>query len=363
MKINNETKVGILAIASILILVWGYKFLRGQNILVSSTTLYVEYANASQIKISAPVLIHGLEVGVIKNVELEPKKQQSVLVTLKMNKGIYVPKNTIAYIFSQSLTEGKAVELVFDKPCNGADCAADGDFLQGRTKGMIASMMGEPDELARYTDVLKNGMTGVLDSLDKQLSGNEKNSIAISLRDLQTIIANLKNVTGQLNSVLGASAGSLKATMNNLQSISGNIQGSNAQVKELISNAAAFSQQLKAMDLATTSKNANAAIATLDATLKNTEKTVATLDKVVKKIDSGDGTLGQLINDKKLYNNLEGLTRDFSRTNKNLDFLLQDFRLNPKRYINVSVFGKSQKEYKKPETDPAFDGSARDSLK
>ena len=63
-------------------------------------------------------------------------------------------------------------------------------------------------------------------------------------------------------------------------------------------------------------------------------------------MDSGDGTLGKLMNDEKLYNNLNKASRE-------LDLLLQDLRLNPKRYVNVSVFGKKQKEYELPEDDPA----------
>jgi phospholipid/cholesterol/gamma-HCH transport system substrate-binding protein len=67
---------------------------------------------------------------------------------------------------------------------------------------------------------------------------------------------------------------------------------------------------------------------------------------MLAKIESGEGTLGQLVNNEELYNNL-------SEASKELDLLLQDFRLNPKRYVNVSVFGKKQKEYEVPEADPA----------
>jgi len=73
---------------------------------------------------------------------------------------------------------------------------------------------------------------------------------------------------------------------------------------------------------------------------------VASLDKVLAKIERGDGTLGKLMNDKALYANLNSASRE-------LDLLLQDFRLNPKRYVNVSVFGKKQKSYEVPEDDPA----------
>ncbi|MEH6514941.1 MAG: MCE family protein, partial [Maribacter arcticus] len=72
----------------------------------------------------------------------------------------------------------------------------------------------------------------------------------------------------------------------------------------------------------------------------------ASLDQITQKMKNGDGTLGLLMNDKELYSNLNSTSRE-------LDLLLQDFRLNPKRYVNVSVFGKKQKDYTVPEQDPA----------
>ena len=73
---------------------------------------------------------------------------------------------------------------------------------------------------------------------------------------------------------------------------------------------------------------------------------MANLDQLTAKIENGDGSMGLLMNDKELYSNLNNASRE-------LDLLLQDFRLNPKRYVNVSVFGKKQKDYELPEDDPA----------
>ena len=67
---------------------------------------------------------------------------------------------------------------------------------------------------------------------------------------------------------------------------------------------------------------------------------------MLAKIEAGEGSLGKLTQDEELYNNLSNASRE-------LDLLLQDFRLNPKRYVNVSVFGKKQKDYTVPEDDPA----------
>lgn len=60
-------------------------------------------------------------------------------------------------------------------------------------------------------------------------------------------------------------------------------------------------------------------------------------------VQSGKGTLGKLAKDEALYDN-------FAKTSKELELLLQDLRLNPTRYVNVSLFGKN-KPYKAPVND------------
>jgi phospholipid/cholesterol/gamma-HCH transport system substrate-binding protein len=51
----------------------------------------------------------------------------------------------------------------------------------------------------------------------------------------------------------------------------------------------------------------------------------------MSRIEKGEGTLGMLINDDKLYKDLE-------KSASELNLLLEDIRLNPKRYVRVSVF-------------------------
>jgi phospholipid/cholesterol/gamma-HCH transport system substrate-binding protein len=54
--------------------------------------------------------------------------------------------------------------------------------------------------------------------------------------------------------------------------------------------------------------------------------------------------MGKLLTDEELYKNLK-------KTSKELEMLLEDVRLNPTRYINVSVFGKKNKPYIAPVSD------------
>ena len=84
--------------------------------------------------------------------------------------------------------------------------------------------------------------------------------------------------------------------------------------------------------------------ADLGKTAKNLQKTLANVDKVMADLQAGKGTMGKMLNDEVLYNNL-------SKTSKELELLLQDVRLYPTRYVNVSLFGKKNKPYAAPVND------------
>lgn len=88
-------------------------------------------------------------------------------------------------------------------------------------------------------------------------------------------------------------------------------------------------------------------MARIDTSVAELAKVTAELQVVLERINKGEGTVGKLVQDPAMYENL-------LRTSKNIELLLQDVRLNPKRYINVSVFGGKQKDYSLPEKDPAY---------
>jgi phospholipid/cholesterol/gamma-HCH transport system substrate-binding protein len=107
-----------------------------------------------------------------------------------------------------------------------------------------------------------------------------------------------------------------------MKTFTANLNQNNTQLDSIMKNTQLFSAKLSHLDLERT-------IDTLQQAINNFKEGAA-------KINSKDGSLGLLLNDKTLYNNLES-------TSDKLNILLDDIRVHPRRYLNVSVFGKKDK--------------------
>lgn len=341
---KKETKIGILAVLALIGFIWGYKFLKGQNLFSNAQVFYATYSNVDNLPTSSPVLINGLQVGMVTRQFLDEKNPDRIIIEFDVLKEIHVPKSTIAVMQTTSFMGGKSINLMFKGVCIN-DCAQSGDTLSSDYAGLLKTML--PPELVKdYVVVLRDNIGGLMDSVGAKLQSDD-NQAGRTLNDLTETIKNLKSITDKVDFLVDGVARGLIGTSNNLNSISGNLKANNDQISAILSNAEGFTADLKNAELGKTIDGANYALVSLQESLEEVKKAAVSLESIMANINNGNGTMGKLIKDPALYTNLE-------RTSKNLDLLLQDLRLNPKRYVNVSVFGKKQKEYNLPEDDPAF---------
>ncbi len=341
---KKETKIGILAVLALVGFIWGYKFLKGQNLFSSAQVFYAVYSNVDNLPTSSPVLINGLEVGMVTKQYLDENHPDRIIIEFDVLKEIQVPKNTVAVMQTTSFMGGKSINLLFKGVCSD-DCAQSGDTLASGTAGLLETML--PPELVKdYVVVLRENVGGLMDSVGVRLQGDDTQA-GRTLNDLSETIKNLKAITGKVDILVDGVSRGLIGTSNNLNNVSNNLKENNEQITAILSNANAITEDLRKAELGKTVDGANSALVSLQESLDEVKKAALSLESIMAKINNGDGTMGKLIQDPTLYTNLE-------RTSKNLDLLLQDLRLNPKRYVNVSVFGKKQKEYNLPEDDPAF---------
>ncbi len=314
MKINNETKVGLLTVVALVMLIIGFNFLKGKDFFNRSTKIYAVFDKVGSLAKSNEVKINGLTIGTVYDMDEVDKNVSGIKVTISMSRSVNIPSNSVAYITAPLGGLGSAT-IVIEKG-NATTYLKDGDVLSTRIdEGLFGGLSAEVSPtLAK----IRNS----LDSLNKVFGNINRLFDSDTKGNLQSTIANLSMASSSLNKLLDAQNGPLVNTLNNVSSITDNFKKNNDSITAIMSNTKQFTDKLSKLDLQQTMDTLQSAISSL----KNT----------IAKISSKDGTLGALINDKALYNKLYDVILSS-------EILLDDLRAHPKRYVNFSIFGKKDK--------------------
>ena len=317
MKISNETKVGAITVISVAVLILGFNFLKGKKLWSSDTMITGKYGNVQGLQNSNPVIINGLQVGTVYKITTE-KDMREILVDLNITKDIDIPKNSIAIIKSNPLGTtsveiklGDAVENLKNKDI----------ILTETSGGLFDNVLKKVDPVLYEVRKAVSSIDTLLGNFNTILDPKAKGNVAQVLANLNQVTASMVSSTASLNSLLNAQTGALAKSLNNVSSITSNFANNNEKINNVMSN----------LDK-TTSKFATL---NLNKTLDTLDRAVNELKGIISKFDNNNGTIGKLLNDPTMYKNLA------SSGNK-LNLLLDDIRINPKRYISISVFGKKQ---------------------
>jgi phospholipid/cholesterol/gamma-HCH transport system substrate-binding protein len=350
--ISNETKVAILAIFALALGFWGFKFLKGINVLTPAKTFYVKYDNVDQLRPSSPVFIKGFQVGMVKDMYIDKTDDKTIIAVLNIDRGIDIPKDAVATIIGLTLMGGKAVEIIINNPCNG-DCAESGDYLKSDSKSFLQTVVGDPSQIDVYTDRLRAGLSINIDSLARI----HPEGIAASMNAADNALKNIEKMTLQLNDILALNKKSIGLITGNFADISGTIKANDQNISDAIANLSELSKQLKNAGLEKTSQKAANALDSvtmslhlLRGTLSNATSALSRVDTIAQKLVRGEGLAGKALTDEALYDNLVS-------TSRHLHLLLQDLRIHPERYTNVKlkIFGKNKPDqYTNPLNDPAY---------
>ena len=316
MKLSREVKTGILALLGILAVIFGFSYLKSSSVFDDSAKYHAVYDNVVGLQSGTQVSINGLVVGNVLSIKFKDEKFRSV-VTFSVNQGYQFSKNSLAEIYDTGIIGGKGLQIVpvFD----GAPMAKSGDTLRSTTKPGITALVQEKlTPLQNKVEGAVSNADSLLMNVNDVLNDRTRMELRQSIAGLNKLVNSFQTSANAMNEVLGNNKEDLEQSLKNINTIT--------------TNFSILSKELTEADLA--------------GTLTKLKSTVDNLNGLLGKMEKGEGSLGKLAKDEELYENLTSASRE-------LDLLLQDFRLNPKRYVNVSVFGKKQKEYELPENDPA----------
>ncbi|MEO6548587.1 MAG: MlaD family protein [Ferruginibacter sp.] len=319
MKISNETKVGSLTAIAIVMLILGFNFLKGKNLTSKTMRFYAVFANIQGLATSNAVVINGKQVGTIYSTDggLDMRR---IIVGVTMNQTVNIPDNSVAVI-TPSLLGTTTLEI---KLGNSNVYKQNGDTLATSvTGGMLDEALQKVDPVLMQVKAAVRSLDSVLITVNSIFDPNTKNNIRGVMENLNRTTASLAVSSASLQGLLNTQTGALAKTLDNMSSFTGGLKNNNAKIDQTLTNLEATTAKFSKLDI--------------QKTLTSLDGTVTELKNIVGKVSSDKGTLGLLINDTKLYNNL-------TATSNKLNLLLDDFRVNPKRYVNISVFGRKDKK-------------------
>ena len=312
MKISREVKTGIVAVSVIALFIWGYNFMKGLNLFDGPLKIYkTEYNNVQGLNTASVVTINGVDVGKVVSIKFNknPEKRGQLIVEFSVETDFEFSKNSVAKIYSASLMGGKSLAVI---PSYEGATAISGDFLRGEIESDIFSSVTEKLNplQAKVENVIVSAdslLVGLNEIVDAKSRIHLKNSIA----NLNETISKFKSISISVDKLIKENEEKLDKTLANTEMLTSNL----AKLSDTLINA------------------------NLGLTVKKLETTIGNFNKILASVEEGNGTLGKLISDEEMYNN-------FTAATKEMEELLREMKLHPKRFVHFSLFGKKDKGYK-----------------
>ena len=304
MKLSNEIKTAILVLSGILMFIVGFSYLKSNNIFSSDRTFFAIYDDIEGVSVGTPVTVSGFNVGSIQDISFY-QNTMDILVKFRVENKVKFSKNSVAQIYETGLIGGKALAIL---PNNGP-LAQSGDTLRSSIAPGLTELVN--DKLTPLQEKIESTFVSadsLLKNINNVLDVNSQNQIKESFSQLSDLTINLKESAENLNSI---------------------INSNEIKINDIVSNVDNFSSNFSSL---------SNSFSDVEVIIGNLTKTSNNLNSIIDEISSGEGSFNQLIYD-------DSMIKSLNEASNNLNLLMEDLRLNPKRYVHFSLFGKKNKEY------------------
>ena len=304
---NKEIRTGIIAIFTIVVLIYGINYLKGLNILDKNRIFHAKYDNIDGLLKGSVISLNGFNVGIVNNISLQ--SDNSLLVSVKINEVFDVPTNSILKISNQDLMGTKGISVIL----------GNSDLLAKNNDTLIAEIENSlQDEVNKQILPLKNKAEGLISSVDSLmviftsvLNTDARKNLASSFKNLDETFILMSESMKELNKLVVTNEKNISNSIKNFESITGNISDNNESIENILKKMSSISDSVSSKDIGDIIKN---------------------LNNITNKISVGQGNLGLLNSDDQLYRNIEKTTNDIS-------ILVEEIKKDPKKYFNFSVLG------------------------
>lgn len=306
MKVTREVKTAILVISGVLLMVFTFNYLKGINIL-NKHNHYKTQFDYNALNTSSLVTIKGNQIGKVEDITYDDNTGKTI-VSIIITEDVKFSTNSKIRMYETGLMGGNALAIV---PMPGPELASDGDFLESEVEeGLITSLTKNFSGISSDLGVTLKTADSLMTNFNTLIINEDENGIKAAIAELNKTIVSFRTMAHAMGTLVNKNDEALSSAISNFDTLSGNL--------------AEITTEFKQVQIYET-------FASLDRTLQE-------VNDMLANVKDGKGTLGKLLNDEQLYTNLEGASLQMEQ-------LLQDFKLNPKRYVHFSVFGKRPKRF------------------
>lgn len=293
---RKEVKIGLTGVAALMIVFFGIKFLKGENLFSSSDTYYIRFSNAKALSKNSTVYADGYNVGTVSDIIYDYDHPGQVLVEISTASGLRIPKGSTASL-DEAMLGGCTLNMLL--ATNPRESYQPGDTIVGSD---ASGLMSKASDLMPKVDQV--------------------------LARVDTLLATLNTLAANPN---------LPQVIKNAEALTANLNESSVELKKLLSKdvpAMTHTFNKAGENVVTLTDNLNQL--NLQSTMDSVNCTIGSVNRMIAQMQSTEGTLGLIMKDPGLYNSL-------NQTVQSADSLLEDLKAHPKRYVHFSVFGKKDK--------------------
>lgn len=320
MKISKEVKVGIVTSLAIACFIYGFNFLKGRDLFSTQRKFYAVYSNIDGLVEANPMLINGFKVGIVGKIVLANDTSGSVIVTLLMDNEANIPKNSIAKVVSSDILGSKAVQLILG---SGTVYAQNGDTLISAQEDDLKTAVN------KTIAPLQEKAVGLIASIDSVMvvvqqvfNESARQNLSKSFESIKLAITSLETTSYRLDTMVLSEKTKISSILSKVNTLATTLANNSDKLGNIINNFSNISDSIAKSNLSSAINNADMAL--------------GQASSIMTKINSGQGTMGMLINNDSLYRKLD-------KSSEDLDKLLKDLRINPERYVHISVFGRKDR--------------------
>ncbi len=310
MKISREVKTGVLVVLGIVLFVFGYNYLKGQNLLEAEDLYYTDFDYNALTK-SSIVTVKGNTVGKVQDISYDFETGKTH-VAFTVNPNLRFSKNSTIRMYETGLMGGNGLAILVSEE---GEQAKPGDKLKSEVEmGLVTSLSKNFSGLSMDLNSTLKSADSLIVSLNKVVNDQSEQGLRHTVAQLNETLKAFEATSLHINGYLVDNKQTIEATLSNFKSSSEDLSVMMADLKE----------------------------ADMGATIASLNKTLESLQSVLASVDQGEGTLGKLLKDEGLYNNIEGATKE-------MEELLRDIKLHPKRYFRI--LSKKEIPYTNEETN------------